>query len=799
MASYNYLDLSPAEFEDLSRDLIQVREGIFLESFKSGKDKGIDFRYKDDGVYIVLQAKRYEHYRDLKQALVHKELAKARSLKPSRYILVTSVDLTVSQKEELLLLFKGLMVKESDILGKKDLNNLLEQTKYENVKKTHYKLWLTSLNLLADAVDQVVYRKEYNLARAEWDTIRQESKYYVQNKSFLEALDRIAESRMVLITGTPGSGKTTLGYALISYFHAKEGYDDLIPIRHIDQAWHMLKEGKKQIFFYDDFLGDINFKKFLNNEDIYITKFIRRIGALPDKILILTTREYVFRQAELLHPELKKDFYKLSRCIVSPETYSEYIKAKILYNHLYFSGLHSNQILTLTSRTNYQTIIRHPNYTPRLIARYIEVAARHKDKEGRAFFNAFKKYLDHPREFWKDIYEKLSPASQLFLLVMFSTNDPIYLDHLKEAYTAAVDRYTRKFNNLIVTPDTLESVLKELSDTFITIELEDWQGHVLEFQNPSIKDFLLEYLRGREELIEIILESAIFLNQLVYAFGTRDGSLEVDNFEKPFDGQRITLRGKLYTIYRDSFLKKFENLAFCSIQPSAVSDLKTYRHPAEDLLTLKLSELLHIFGMQDEIVRSFIIEKFEKILSDYKEESDAKILNLDSSYYFPYIVKAVRPFVKIDETKLLNDFYDSITFSSEYADLHTLGELYPAAFDALLKKNINNIKKHIKQLLEKDIYYFQERGMDIEVDHTRDLYWQLFDLYNIPKTKAFENRFKNALDRPRPSEKEQREEEAQIQKERKEIEKTQKDIDLLFSSLEAALTSDGAAPGDSKN
>jgi hypothetical protein len=44
MSNYDFRQLSPHDFEQLARDLIQARDGIFLESFKNGRDVGIDFR-----------------------------------------------------------------------------------------------------------------------------------------------------------------------------------------------------------------------------------------------------------------------------------------------------------------------------------------------------------------------------------------------------------------------------------------------------------------------------------------------------------------------------------------------------------------------------------------------------------------------------------------------------------------------------------------------------------------------------------------------------------------------------------
>lgn len=45
MAKYDFLILQPNEFENLTRDLLQKREGVFIESFTIGRDGGIDLRF----------------------------------------------------------------------------------------------------------------------------------------------------------------------------------------------------------------------------------------------------------------------------------------------------------------------------------------------------------------------------------------------------------------------------------------------------------------------------------------------------------------------------------------------------------------------------------------------------------------------------------------------------------------------------------------------------------------------------------------------------------------------------------
>ncbi|MEA3487016.1 MAG: hypothetical protein U9R20_05095 [Thermodesulfobacteriota bacterium] len=48
MTSYDFRSLSPIDFEGLVRDLLQEELALTLESFKPGKDLGIDFRFTID-------------------------------------------------------------------------------------------------------------------------------------------------------------------------------------------------------------------------------------------------------------------------------------------------------------------------------------------------------------------------------------------------------------------------------------------------------------------------------------------------------------------------------------------------------------------------------------------------------------------------------------------------------------------------------------------------------------------------------------------------------------------------------
>jgi len=59
MPQYDFRSLSPIDFEILARDLLQKQLKLTLESFKAGRDSGIDFRYARAKGDLIVQCKHY--------------------------------------------------------------------------------------------------------------------------------------------------------------------------------------------------------------------------------------------------------------------------------------------------------------------------------------------------------------------------------------------------------------------------------------------------------------------------------------------------------------------------------------------------------------------------------------------------------------------------------------------------------------------------------------------------------------------------------------------------------------------
>ncbi|MBC7208149.1 MAG: restriction endonuclease, partial [Methyloversatilis sp.] len=105
MGRYNYKSLSPQDFEELTRDLLQAEWNVPLEAFKTGRDSGIDLRHAPlDGRTTIIQCKHYasSSVSSLLSKLRTCELPKVRLLKPQRYVLVTSLPLSPADKHKII-------------------------------------------------------------------------------------------------------------------------------------------------------------------------------------------------------------------------------------------------------------------------------------------------------------------------------------------------------------------------------------------------------------------------------------------------------------------------------------------------------------------------------------------------------------------------------------------------------------------------------------------------------------------------------------------------------------------------
>ncbi|MDO9048161.1 MAG: hypothetical protein Q7U66_10550 [Methylobacter sp.] len=242
------------------------------------------------------------------RALSNIEKPKLDKLKPHRYLLTVSNPLSRAGKKAIHRALSPYVVSESDIYGKEDLNDLLKDKAH--IEKRHYKLWLHSSSVLGHIFNNAILgRSAFSLE----EIIRSSSRYVVtaNHEAALKILERLG---VVIITGEPGVGKTTLADHLCLHY-VTQGFDYLKIANDIQEAEAAFDPESKQVIYFDDFLGRNYLEALKGHEGNHITQFLRRIATNKNKRFVLTSRSTILNQGKFLidsfeHGNVQKNEYE---------------------------------------------------------------------------------------------------------------------------------------------------------------------------------------------------------------------------------------------------------------------------------------------------------------------------------------------------------------------------------------------------------------------------------------------------------------------------------------------------------
>lgn len=554
MLDYDFRILQPSEFECFSRDLLQAREEIFIESFADGRDKGIDFRfaYNKDKTCIV-QCKRYKEWKELKGKLKN-EVGKVNRLAPQRYILTTSVDLTVKQKDEIIEMFSPYIRNGSDVLGRKDLNNLLQQA--PEIEKNYHKLWLASTNVL----NTIINRATLNWSSFELEKIEKDIRLYVENESLNKAIGILKDNHYVVISGIPGIGKTTLARMLVYTMLAK-GYKEFVYVDDMDTAAKMYNKEKRQIFFFDDFLGSNSFVQQSASFENKLITFIEKVRNSKHTLFILSTREYVLSEAKSHYEKLSMSNIDIAKCTIELEYYTKTIRARILYNHLAEANIPQVYIDVFLDRRGYRTIINHQNFNPRVI----ESIIKEQIWESIApddFASKVKEFFDNPISVWQFAFEKLESETRYALLVLGTMGGYVKLDDFQDAYKQFCS-LTHQEVGLIYDDVKWRQSLKVLMNCFVKIENRK-NGKLVSMYNPSIADFVVYYLNQNPTTASQIISGASFIEQLYHVFS--------DNRDYAANKNLVYVGKNLFSVIQSTFKRIWNERRTCQIKDRIFND-----------------------------------------------------------------------------------------------------------------------------------------------------------------------------------------------------------------------------------
>ena len=109
----------------------------------------------------------------------------------------------------------------------------------------------------------------------------------------------------VIISGIPGIGKTTLARFLVYSTLGNDNEYEFVYMSDLEDGLRLFSNEKKQIFLYDDFLGSNGFVPEGYNYDSRLISFIKAVKRSNNKRFILTTREYILKDAQRYYEKSK--------------------------------------------------------------------------------------------------------------------------------------------------------------------------------------------------------------------------------------------------------------------------------------------------------------------------------------------------------------------------------------------------------------------------------------------------------------------------------------------------------------
>lgn len=546
---YRLDSLTPYDFEDLARDIAQDILGVRVETFTVGRDGGIDFRYGDGKNGIIIQSKHVGRFANLKQQL-KKEAEKILRLEPERYILITSTPLTPPNKSEVQKMFGAKILANSDILSASDVQNILERN--AGMVKQHYKLWFLSVPILQQILNNAPEERSHAKRKEMLDSL----KYYVQTGNINSAIEILNNKNFLIISGIPGIGKTTLA-DMVALRYLEEDYE-LIYIQSVEEAERLIRPELKQLFYFDDFLGRNNLKKDIAADESKLAFLLKRVAESKNKKLIMTTREYILRQAKMITEALSKKDVEYSTCVLKLEDYSRYQKANILYNHVYFSQfLSKRDVESLKRNDHYLKIIDHHNYNPRLIGLITGTDEFSVDADAD-FFEHLVHILDNPKRIWQQGFSNAKPACKYLLYCLLAAPDEVPLDELKSQYEAIVE-YSDRHQVSSIKKDEFLSALKELDNSFLKTGQNFLKENTVSFHNPSVRDYLLNYVETDQDLIPCLFSTAARLGPLLNLFTLRTRKTRIERmiFGSVSGEEHIYIRPDLHHSIAEIIMERF--------------------------------------------------------------------------------------------------------------------------------------------------------------------------------------------------------------------------------------------------
>ncbi|MFI6387822.1 restriction endonuclease [Nonomuraea sp. NPDC050540] len=496
MSEYDFRTLSPSDFERFVCDLLNTHLGLALHNYPEGRDQGIDLlEVRDDNHRTVVQCKHFLKSGGSKLVSgARKEAVKLGRKTADEYIFVTSQEMSNSVEADIIDI---LDIPQRNVWGQQKLNRVL--TLHDEVEQRHPKLWLSS----TAALDAIFNAGRWNRSEAHYEAACDRAKFWAETPHFTQVVELLERTGVCIITGPPGVGKTFLS-EMVALRYAHDRWN-IVYLNDISDAWAVLKkDDSPQLFYYNDFLGEIRLETSARSAAPDIASFMDAVDRRRDqnKRLLVSSRSEVLQEAALApSTSLRKIAGNIKhRFNVELTHWDEALRRQVVLNHLHFAGMSEDELGATARDRRLTSIVLHPSFNPRLI----EAICRELDEEPTASQTLAKliNALNYPEAIWEVSFSALDASAEEVVLTLATLRPrTVAISELRELIT-----------------DTSRAsdwgdALTSLEPTWISISGPS-EARTLALANPSCRDYLLGKIGSDRIQADERVERASSLEQL---------------------------------------------------------------------------------------------------------------------------------------------------------------------------------------------------------------------------------------------------------------------------------------------
>lgn len=727
---YNLDVLSPLEFEKLSRDFISKKLSMEFKIFKPGRDSGIDLRNKENG--IICQCKHIQKFSDLKSNL-KKEVEKLPNIKDlKKYYLIVSAKLTPANENAIIEMFDKYITSSEQIISYNEIEQFLDDDKNIAILKKNSKLWLTSYKIIEMFEQKYIDFEISNLLKH----ITTNMDYFVETGIFKECYEKLNNDRLLIISGSPGVGKTINSNMLVAKMIACNPALKLKTIlgSNYKELIQSFNKDDYEIIILDDFLGQSYLEK--NNDEINeIISIIEYAKGNPKKYLILNSRLNVLSDVKIKNEKFSRilDLLDNNNYMIDMDNITLLEKAEILFNLHYFNKVPVSFYEELKKdyfwEPRYEAIITNNNYNTRIVE-YCVLNYKKDNITFDKYFDYIMENLKNPRQVWHKQFLQLTNEEISYLHSMYSINTTNVSRHvLKECYENIIkkrgfDAEKNNFNN----------ITERLSDNIITQKIID-QNYVMNTINPSVNDYIMNNLKDNLVELEKMADECIYIEQFINLVNLNTSLLQnididilnLKSFNNEFDNKLLYLIEKYNwcnTNVRDYFLNVLNN--YNSSQSSIILRILSSNKLVEfyelKKYVLDVNYIKKLLNDSDNYYIKNFIEYLDDLISDSNEDMN-EFLNNIYSEFTPIIESKIEDSIYEDICTNIDDIVQSNEEQIEYEIVDdeyvvkNLSEMQDVIVDELNQVIENRIDDEIDNYL---LYKIDFKNINVNVENCYD-------------------------------------------------------------------------------